>query len=59
MNTYINFMFWLGLLSLIVRSAQMTKNHPRIVSYSLGEDTAALVLETAMFAWVSVLYFGG
>lgn len=56
-DTYLTVVFWLGILSLVIRSALMYGEYPRIEQKSLGQDAFEIMLQGLFFAWVCVLKF--
>ncbi|WP_407280587.1 hypothetical protein U5817_09905 [Aromatoleum evansii] len=57
METYITFMFWMGCLSVFIRSLWLHGEHPRIVKTSIGADAFGFIASIVLLAWVSYLKF--
>ena len=55
---YLTVMFWLGILSVVVRAAWLVSEHPRPQKpVNIGTDLLNMVLAIVMLAWVSILRF--
>ena len=59
-EVYLTVMFWLGILSVIVRAVWLVSEHPRPNKpTNIGTDVFGMIVAITMLAWVSVLRYAG
>lgn len=57
---YLTTMFWLGILSVVIRAAWLVSDHPRQQkAVNIGTDVFGMIFYIVMLAWVSVLRYAG
>ena len=57
---YLTTMFWLGILSVVVRAIWLVSDHPRQQKpVNIGTDVFSMIAAIVMLAWVSVLRAAG
>ena len=57
---YLTTMFWLGILSVVIRAAWLVSDHPRQQkSVNIGTDVFGMIFAIVMLAWVSILRYAG
>lgn len=57
---YLTTMFWLGILSVVVRAIRLVSDHPRQQkAVNIGTDVFSMIVAIVMLAWVSVLRTAG
>lgn len=55
---YLTVMFWLGILSVVIRAAWLVSEHPRPQKpVNIGTDVFGMIFSIVMLAWVSILRF--
>jgi hypothetical protein len=60
MRTFIYFNFVLGCIGILARAFLISvKDHPRLLTYSKGEDVFYLLLGIGFTVWAGILLFGG
>lgn len=57
---YLTTMFWLGILSVVVRAIWLVSDHPRQQKpVNIGTDVFSMIVAIVMLAWVSALRAAG
>lgn len=56
-DNYITVVFWLGVLSVFVRSFWLCGQHPRTTETTIGGDVFGMLLAIFFLVWVSWLKF--
>jgi hypothetical protein len=56
---YLTVMFWMGILSVVIRAVWLVSDHPRQQkAVNIGTDVFSMIAAIVFLAWVSVLRFG-
>lgn len=59
MHVYIATMFWVGVIGVILRAANLIADHPRPQKpVNIGTDVFSFIVSVLLLACVSILYFG-
>ncbi len=57
MESYITTMFWIGIVSIFVRSCFLVGDHPRVTTTNIGSDVLGWLTTAGFLAWASYLKF--